>query len=599
MSDGSCEEDGCHTAIVVCRGAGFPYGAPPVRKTWEALLDKTNRTLDELIRTAGTDPFQFGEIVSAWNDYFQDLDGGPDTDNPRLEQAVDTALLALVSEVCEDVISPKLRRILDGFSHPTFVVRRDGIAIAVNEAALRKLDLDPGDSMFDLGLSLNDGRSLSEALTRSFDRKNSTSDIEFMTCLTRADQTVTIACVRAHHDPERSPTALIFVIDPVWRNSAEGLLARAFGLSDAETEILMAFLEGINLRDIAAARGRSLATVRTQFQSVMTKMGARTQAELMRNAFALSQFLDEVDGIAEVATHPFRRKVDLLRPGGRSVEVVFSGDMNGDLVVFLTDITQFTFQASLEARFEAAGLCVASLCRPGKGATSPPPADLSYEDCLAGDIVALLDQMEVPSAKVLAHNLSTAIAYRMGGLIADRISQLLMLSTLVPRPFLNANKTSAPWASALMRAMDKSPTLFRMMMHAGLRAWKVLGTRRFNAIQLGGYPPDVELASAPETDKEFDAAMRMTLSQGGDYSEIDLRFAVSDWSDWVADCKVPVTLVHGVFDQVADIEAVRRFAKAFEDKVKLIELDDAGFMTFLSHTEVILSALTGPGIDKS
>jgi pimeloyl-ACP methyl ester carboxylesterase/DNA-binding CsgD family transcriptional regulator len=377
------------------------------------------------------------------------------------------------------------------------------------------------------------------------------------------------------------------------------MLACAFHLTDAETQVLMAFLDGASLRDIAAERGRSLTTVRTQLQTVMSKMGVQTQAELMRNAFAISQFLGEVDDIAEAATHPHRRRINLLRPGGRAIELVLSGDLSGQAVVFLPDVTLFTFQASVEARFEAAGLCIISLCRPGSGASSPPLSGETYEDCLAGDILAVLDQLGIKRAKLMAHSLSSAIACRMGALIRERITEIIITAALIPRPFLEASNMNSPWASALHAAMDQSPKLFALMVGAGVRAWKVLGTRRFVALQLGRYAPDVALAARPETDIEFIAAMSMTVKQGNDALSNDLQTSMGDWSAWVRDCQVPITLIHGQNDPGANITDVRDFADAFDGRINLIELDDAGFMTFLSHPHVVLGSLGADTAERS
>lgn len=97
------------------------------------------------------------------------------------------------------------------------------------------------------------------------------------------------------------------------------------------------------MKEIALQRGRSHATVRTQFQTIMGKSGASTQAELMRYTIAVSQFFIDLHPVTEVARHPYRKKFDMFRPGGRSVDVTLSGDLSGGLVVYIPDMTQVTF----------------------------------------------------------------------------------------------------------------------------------------------------------------------------------------------------------------------------------------------------------------
>lgn len=554
-------------------------------------LTKKNTSLENLIREAATDPYQFNEMVSAWNAYFEDGKFGISSSAREIESAANATLFAITNEIEKDIVWPRMRRLLDSFSHPAFVARADGKVVAVNHTMERKFGLDPSDSIAALKLTKTDGQPFEEAIRQACDRPNSENSVTIMTCLDEADLPLTIACIRSQQANDRVATLLVFLIDPVWHASAPTIFADAFGLTHSETEILMGFFEGKPLSVIAKQRARSLATVRTQFHTVMTKMDVSTQAELMRNAMALSQFLGEVEAIGDVAAHPFRRSVNLLRPQGRTVEAVLSGAQKGKVVVSLSDITRYTFPASLEAKFRDANLCVVSLCRPGIGSTSPPAENTSYEDCLAGDIVAILDQLDVQKAKLWAHNLGSAVGFRMTNLISDRLEELVVLSTLVPAPFQDASKTGAPWTAAIMRAVKKSLTLQRLIVHTGVRAWKLLGTRKFNAVQLGSFPSDVTIAVRQDINKEFDFALKTALAQGIENSALDLGFAQSDWSQWVRDCAVPTILIHGTHDQVSNVETVRAFAKAFEQRVSLLEIEDAGFMAFVSHADIIISRL--------
>jgi DNA-binding CsgD family transcriptional regulator len=94
------------------------------------------------------------------------------------------------------------------------------------------------------------------------------------------------------------------------------LMGRAYGLTGAETEILAAFCDGASLRRIAEDRGRSHATIRTQFQSIAEKTGVGGQAELMRSSQAISRFTEEIGGLARATSRPTRKRFDVMRPGG-------------------------------------------------------------------------------------------------------------------------------------------------------------------------------------------------------------------------------------------------------------------------------------------
>jgi DNA-binding CsgD family transcriptional regulator len=68
-------------------------------------------------------------------------------------------------------------------------------------------------------------------------------------------------------------------------NAAEhrraAILRSVYGMTAAETEIALELFAGKSTEDIAAGRRASVATVRTQIKSVLTKAGARRQIELV------------------------------------------------------------------------------------------------------------------------------------------------------------------------------------------------------------------------------------------------------------------------------------------------------------------------------
>lgn len=78
------------------------------------------------------------------------------------------------------------------------------------------------------------------------------------------------------------PPAAVLVMTP--RRQTADALGRAlnsFGLTDAETAVARELAQGLSLPEIATKRGVSLNTIRNQTQSILTKSGAKRQAELI------------------------------------------------------------------------------------------------------------------------------------------------------------------------------------------------------------------------------------------------------------------------------------------------------------------------------
>ncbi|MBY5972166.1 LuxR C-terminal-related transcriptional regulator [Ferrimonas balearica] len=91
-----------------------------------------------------------------------------------------------------------------------------------------------------------------------------------------------IAQMALHMPPDQPPFALVVTTLLHWPRGLGTLLRRAFGLTQAETEILRALSEARPLREIARARGRSVETVRAQIKALLAKTETRSQAELLR-----------------------------------------------------------------------------------------------------------------------------------------------------------------------------------------------------------------------------------------------------------------------------------------------------------------------------
>ena len=72
------------------------------------------------------------------------------------------------------------------------------------------------------------------------------------------------------------------VVDPQRHSPAAEDLAEFFGLSPAEARLVAALLTGKTLAQIAAVTGVRITTLRTQLGSILRKVGAERQSDLIR-----------------------------------------------------------------------------------------------------------------------------------------------------------------------------------------------------------------------------------------------------------------------------------------------------------------------------
>jgi DNA-binding CsgD family transcriptional regulator len=95
----------------------------------------------------------------------------------------------------------------------------------------------------------------------------------------------------ALQDAGRQILAVVHFRQDVVLPTAE-LVEVGFGLTPAESRVVMALVSGQRLADHAEQVGRSIHTVRLQIKSAMAKLGCRTQVELVRAVMQLSHGID-------------------------------------------------------------------------------------------------------------------------------------------------------------------------------------------------------------------------------------------------------------------------------------------------------------------
>lgn len=84
-------------------------------------------------------------------------------------------------------------------------------------------------------------------------------------------------------DMPHEPAVVVFISDPDQRVQGWGeMLTRMYALTPAEAQVAFLLLGGARVDEIARRRQTSLNTVRTHLKRIFDKVGAKTQADLVR-----------------------------------------------------------------------------------------------------------------------------------------------------------------------------------------------------------------------------------------------------------------------------------------------------------------------------
>lgn len=536
--------------------------------------------LNKIVREVGRDPARLEYLSALWRAEYRAAGSA------ELEQKIDNALQDLADASTTLDSFPAMRRIVAGLKWPALTVQRSGLIYDVNDVAQNALDIGFGDDIDSLPVRPENGAPLREVVADILDAPTGAGFRILRTLTGPEERAAILAMVRPSGAGDR---VILFLIDPQVSGDMVRQIATSNGLTEAEAEILQSFLRGATLNEIAEDRDRSLATVRTQFNTILAKFGAPSQSALVRLVFGLSSFLSEIEDARPVFDHPHRRRFALPRPGGRTVEFYLEGDSAGRVILHPSDVLCYTFNAQTESMLNAAGLCMVSIARPGVGGTDPAPKDMPIEQCVAEDAAAILRLLEAEECITFSSGLTAPYAIHLAANVPIKVHGVVLNTPLVPPAFFRSDQgEQIPIMFALMRAERFSPRLVRFLLRSAEAHIKRVGVKRFISSQFSNIPTDLEVALSPQNLRELEHAVNAQYLLGWHRDQEDMLIVMRDWTPWIATCPAPVLIAHGPGNPVMAPQIYERLQAAYPEQVRLCPIDGARAAPGMTHPEALV-----------
>ena len=542
------------------------------------------------------DVTEYNQLVDAWNQLCHQATHSTEDDLQfaDVEKAAIAALSSAPKDQAVGHIGHDVSRMINSFDYPAYLVTARGQVAATNLVAWREYQLEAQDSIDRLPFSIEGSDKISAVIDRELENKESRNQ-ESSLILKRShaqqsEQEATIAISVSYGE---TPTALVFVITTKWRPKSVEFLQQQFGLTKTESEILVSFIDGYSSQEIARIRGRSHETVRAQFQSMREKLGARNQTELLRTTLAVSDFTGNISEITSAIEHPYRRKTENVRAGGRVVEATLMGSFSGDPIVMIAGGSLYTFNAEFEQKLFDANLFVISVCPPSYGSTDSTPDGCLWIDQIAEDVCAVLDQLSIHQCVLLIKHTTAAMSYHLANRYSSRFSHIVQISTCGPASYdipSGDNKRSA-WVSGMLTACRNNSAIKKILIRGAVKAMVTIGARQFMRLQMSSNPIDAKYALLPENLTEYEHALEVAVRRGlsGYLQEQELLF--EDWTPDIETVPMRITIIHGSDNKLFSIESVRSIVEKFPEKIDLVEIKNAGFTLVQSHPDEVVETL--------
>lgn len=373
------------------------------------------------------------------------------------------------------------------------------------------------------------------------------------------------------------------------------LLVDVWGLTQKQASISLLVASGASREEAARTLGLSVAVVRKDLEQVFATLRVTSSSELARTVSTMSMLGALLGatrgqlGFSDPRAEPLRLlpRADGTRiawsdygpPGGRPVLIVHSS------------MTSRLAPSGLVAALQAEGFRVLSIDRPGFGMSDPIPGLRAGEhdpfDAAAGDVVALLDTLRLPTIDIVARGGAQAVL-AMARRAPERLGKVVLVN---PDPPTSADGRRHGPLGAFKEAYFRRPELIATF--ARLLAGSLTRERLDRMVRqsMRGSPPDEAAAADPRIAEDYWRSVRMfatgriegyvneqvAIARGGEPSPMG---GLTHWS-----------ILIGGHDTMHDPRHVERYWGAVLPDSNIELAPDAGRFMAMTHPERVARAL--------
>ena len=474
---------------------------------------------------------------------------------------------------------------------PKFMLGPDGSVVWFNGIAARDLKVARRTPLSALTVGAQGARLIRGALAELADPQGDPRP--FIVALESAvlDRTIHMLATVVGDRPENR-TLMFEQAEVRWTEQAGKVISDAFGLSASEAEITGMLVEGLDLNDIAQARGRTVATVRTQLKSILKKTHTHSQNALLRLCTVLS---------AHMPANLTRRRIgaEVVRfhdlPCGRAIPYHVFGPDGGRPVVFLhgmLDGVQITDR--IETLLVEHNLKLIGPERPFFGSAEGRSVPVRHAiSAFADDMRGMVETLGLSRFVIAGHMAGSLPAHALAAHFGERVAAVVAIAGGVPIVSADQFKVMSPRQRMVAYTARYTPSALPFILRAGIRQLDHGGAKKFMDALYVSSEPDQRACARADIFNIVSGGYRYAIAQGHKAFEIDSYHVVRDWSRLVDGHDRPIHLIHGRHDPVVRIETVRAFAETHPDRCVLHEHPDAGQLVHYADPDFALPIVAG------
>ncbi len=378
-------------------------------------------------------------------------------------------------------------------------------------------------------------------------------------------------------------------------------LERNHGLTPSEAEVAAHLAQGRSIDEIAAAKGTSTHTVRTQVKQAFAKTGTSRQGELialvLNGSAAWLRLLDDPpEGSRSPVARPGSGRDGLLElEDGRSLGYGDYGPASGRPVVVCHHLLGSRADAPRDLELlDRLDVRLLVPERPGVGRSTP--VDKRSLMACAADVGQLVDALGIERFHVFGASSGGAHAAACAALLPDRVLGLGLAASMMPWDELPAGTPIDLTQRFLVAMARRWPSGVRRLLVRRYRAQLDRPDAALAELLSRGNAADVRLFETPDVSSRRLRDLRAAARVPPEVFADELVSLFRPWGFALCDLAMPVHVWHGRQDDFFSFDQASAIAPRLAEGHATFR-EDWGHFFFYDEWDRILGDLVAPSAD--
>lgn len=482
--------------------------------------------------------------------------------------------------------------LLKGYA--SLIVDGAGYILEASEKAVQEYQLDLSKSLEENGIESYEYSGIPSQLRTLSDNKKFFGEFDLVQVFVNQEKLPsTLAVLPFKSSGKAENDYLLVFLNSTNLSKISKRISEIFRLTKSETEVASAVLAGHSLREVADLRQKSYKTVRNQFQQILEKTNTNSQAMFLRLVSDFAFLVREKSNLSVPLDHNSYQVFEMPRPHGRKIDVILAGDFTGTPVVTLSEILGHLISKEFVDHLKQQNLYLVSISLPGFGKTSPPSSNMDMSACIASDVTAVLDALEIQKCAVVGRLSGARDLFNLLLEIPERFSDGFVVGGALPRSFQKNPSLTSKWTQALVSVTLASRSVLKVIMVTTHRILMTTENPKKHFEYYFRSKSDKQFLNEPGIGEFMRTSMRKASAiYNGDLHVRVVADALQPWGNEASNLRVPVTLIHGEEDNNLPITEARAFAHTFPEVLNVHEIKGAGSLAYLSHFGEVFSVIS-------